>query len=205
MLYYKWAKRIAVVIVLGIFIPGLQSSAQQSPGNLYQQTSEMADMMIQYDADKGSIMRFYSTHGSQGEWWTRRQLSDYNTPERRQHLLELINNYQKQMQLVDFSKMNINGKVDYLLFKRDLDDEEYKLQQEDKIYQQVTQYLPFSDRIYALEKPRRRGIAANGEEVAKELNSVCKEIIKAIDKLKAGDSIEKKQTNMVVAAVKGLQ
>ena len=198
MLCYNQAKRIVIVIVVGIFTFGVQSSAQQSTNALYEQTSEMADMMIQYDADKESIMRIYST-GSQ------QQGSDYNSPERRQRLLQLIDHYQEQMEIVDFDKMNINGKVDYILFKRDLGDEEYQLNQEDKIYQQVIQYLPFSDRIYALEKPRRRGMAVNGEAVAKELDEIRKEIIKAFGKLKTSDSIEKKQDDVAVAAVKGLQ
>ncbi|HEY5967755.1 MAG TPA: DUF885 family protein [Chitinophagaceae bacterium] len=205
MFYSKWANKIIVVIVIGIFILGQRSSAQQSSANLYLQTSEMADIMIQYDADKESIMRFYTARGVQPERWGRRQLSDYNTPERRRHLLDLIGSYEKKMEQADFNKMNINGKTDYVLFKRDLDDEKYKLQQEDKVYQQASQYLAFSDRIYALEKPRRRGIAVNGEEVAKELNSVCKEILKAIDKLKTGDSIEKKPGDMSVVSVRGLQ
>ncbi len=205
MLCFKLTKKIVVVFLVGIFMPGLKFFAQQPSVNLYQQTSEMADRMIQYDADKGSIMRFYSTHGSQGEWWGRRELSDYNSPERRQRLLQLINNYKKQMEQVDFKKMNINGKVDYILFERDLDDEKYKLLQEDKDYQQLIKYLPFSDSIYAMEKPRRRGMAVNGEEIAKQLNTICKEIIQAIDKLKTSDSIEKKQAYMAVAAVIGLQ
>ena len=150
---YKWTKQIAVLAVVVIFMHGLQPRAQQTTNSLYLQTSEMADIMIQYDADKGSIMRFYSTDPSQREWWMRRQLSDYNSPERRQRLLQLINNYRQQVEGVDFDKMNTNGKVDYILFKRDLDDEEYKLQLEDKAYQQVTSYVPFSDRIYAMENP----------------------------------------------------
>ena len=205
MLYYKWVKKIIVIIVIGIFMPGSRSSAQQSSTNLYVQTSEMADIMIQYDADKESIMRFYAARGAQPERWGRRQLSEYNTPERRRRLLDLIDSYEKKMEQADFNKMSINGKVDYVLFKRDLDDEKYKLQQEDKVYQQASQYLVFSDKIYALEKPRRRGIAVNGEEVAKELNSICKEIKIAIDKLKTSDSIEKKPGDMSIASIRGLQ
>jgi hypothetical protein len=33
--------------------------AQQNTSSLYAQTSEMADAMIQYDADKASILRMY--------------------------------------------------------------------------------------------------------------------------------------------------
>ena len=205
MLFHKWKKRIGNVILAGIFMHGLPSSAQQSASNLYQQTSEMADMMIQYDADRGSVMRFYSTSGTGDEWWTRQQGNDYNSPERRQRLLQLIADYLKQTGEVDFDKMNINGKVDYLLFKRDLEDRQYQLLQEQKNYEQVVKFLPFSDRIYAIEKPRRRGAAVNGEIAAKELNDISKEVSKSIEKLKTADSIEMKQASLASDAVKALQ
>ena len=50
-----------IVMLAGSFMPGMQSLAQQATNSLYAQTSEMADGMIQYSADKASIMRFYST------------------------------------------------------------------------------------------------------------------------------------------------
>jgi len=106
---------------------------------------------------------------------------------------------------MDFDKMGINGKVDYLLFKRDLDDEKYKLEEEGKHYAQVTKYVPFSDTIYALEKPRRRGLVVNGQQVAKTLNDVKKQIVKSLDDLKKGDSLESKQAKTAADAVKGLQ
>src|SRR5437762_5411981 len=101
MLCNKWIKRIVVIITLGIFMPGLQISAQLTTDKLYRQTSEMADMMIQYAADKESILRFYST-GSQAEGQIQQRGSDYNSPERRQRLLQLINDYKKQMEQADF-------------------------------------------------------------------------------------------------------
>jgi hypothetical protein len=101
--------------------------------------------------------------------------------------------------------MNVNGKVDYLLFKRNIEDEQYQLLQEQKLYELVVKYFPFSDRIYAIEKPRRRGIAVNGEAAAKELNDINKEVIKAIEKLKSADSIEIKQANIASDAVTGLK
>jgi len=184
----------------------VQSSAQQTTtANLYLQTSEMADMMIKYDADRSSIMRFYSYSEESDNDWEMRQQSGYNSPERRQHLQELIANYLKQLDAIDFKKMNINGKVDYLLFKRNIEDEQYKLQQEQKLYEQVASYLSFSERIYTLEKPRRRGIAVNGEAVAKELNDINKDITVAIKKVAAGDSIEIRQAKFAASAVNSLK
>jgi uncharacterized protein (DUF885 family) len=184
----------------------LDTSSQTNVAkNLYLQTSEMADMMIRFDADRASIMRFYSTSGSGDEWWLRQQRSDYNSPERRQRLMQLTAEYLRQTEAVNFDRMSINGKVDYLLFKRNLEDGNNILIQEQKNYEQVARFLPFSEKIYAIEKPRRRGIAVNGEIAAKELNDISKEVSEAIMTLKNTDSIEMKQASLASDAVKGLQ
>ena len=171
--------------------------------DLYAQTSEMSNTMINYDADLGSINRFYSTSGESRGWG--RQGNNYNSPERRARLLQLNNDYLEQLEKVNFDKMSINGKVDFILFKRNLEDAKYQWQEEQKNYEQVSKYFPFSDRIYALEKPRRRGAAVNGEQVAKELNSIQKEIEKAIAGLEKEEAIEMKLANLASEAAKGLQ
>ena len=201
---HQWTKNYIVVILLSSCLYSLQVSAQQTTNSLYSQTSEMADAMIQYDADKASIMRYYST-SSQGEFASRQQGPGYNTPERRKRLLELIDQYLEVLKRSPFEKWNINGKVDYVLFKRNLESEQYQLLEEQKTYDQIAKYLTFSDRLYTLQKPRRRGMAVNGEQVAKELNDVNKDITTAIDKLKKVDSIELTQANLASEAARGLQ
>ena len=165
----------------------------------------MADMMIQYDADRSAIMRFYSTSGTGDEWWLRLQRNDYNSPERRNRLIQLNVDYLKQAAGVDFNKLSINGRVDFLLFKRNLDDAQYQLLQQEKEYTDVIRFVSFSDRVTAIEKPRRRGLAVNGETAARELNEISKEVSAAIQKLKSSDSIETKQANLASDAVRGLQ
>jgi len=196
-------KILLTVIVL--FIAAQFSFCQQEKNDLYLQTSEMNDIMVHYNADQQVVMRFYSTSGSRAEWWNDQGGGNYNSPERRQRLLQLVNDYTKQMESMDFDRMNINGKVDYILFKRDLEDNKYKLELEEKNYLPVTKYIPFSDTIYNLEKPRRRGLAINGQQVAKTLNDVKKQVSKSIEELKKGDSLESKQAKVAADAVKGLQ
>ncbi len=75
----------------------------------------------------------------------RQQGPGYNTPERRKRLLELIDEYLEILKKSPFEKWNINGKVDYVLFKRNLESEQYQLLEEQKIYDQVAKYLTFSD------------------------------------------------------------
>ena len=201
---HQWTKNFTIVILLSSCLYNIEVSAQQNTSSLYSQTSEMADAMIQYDADKASILRYYSA-SSQGDFFSRQQGPGYNTPERRKRLLELIDQYQEILKKSPFEKWNINGKVDYVLFKRNLESEQYQLLEEQKTYDQIAKYLTFSDRLYTLQKPRRRGMSVSGEEVAKELNDINKDITTAIDKLKKVDSIEQNQANLASEAVKGLQ
>src|SRR5689334_8233023 len=90
------------VLFLFITMSLLNATSQTSlaqtrtPADLYSQTSEMANLMIQYDADRASIMRFYATSGTGDEWWLRQARSDYNSPERRQRLLQLNADYTRQ-------------------------------------------------------------------------------------------------------------
>ena len=128
MLSNKWSKRIVVFLTVCMLIPCFPSSAQKSSDNdLYRQTSEMADIMIQYDADKASIRRFYSTAGTQQQGFGQQQQGfNYNSPERRKRLLQLIDEYNEKLKKQSFDKWNINGKVDYILFKRNLDSDQYE-------------------------------------------------------------------------------
>jgi len=166
---YIGLKKLVFILMVGVQILSVAYlSAQQSKSSLYKQTSEMADVMIQYEADKGSVTRFYSSSNRQEANYA------YNSPERRQRLLNLIADYQQQIAKLDFASMDINGKVDYILFKRNLEDQAYQLNEEQVKYDQIAKYLPFANSLDALEKPRRRGIAVIGQEVAKDLNDINK-------------------------------
>jgi len=197
--------KTALVIAVCLFtcMHYCYSQASASSG-LYAQTSEMAGILLQYDADKESILRFYGTGGSEENWW-RRQGDDYNSPERRQRRLQLIESYQQQLKQLPFDNWNVNGKVDYLLFKRNLDNEAYQLQQEEKLYGEVAQYFPFSDSIYAMQKARSRGKSVDGATVARQLNNINKQISSFIENLKKADSLESRLASFASDAARGLQ
>lgn len=199
-----WSLSLLLSFLICFYVQVTPITAQPTANSLYLQTSEMADAMIQYDADKASVLRFYSTGSNQAEG-RRQQGNNYNSPERRQRLLQLIDEYLTKIQKLPFEKMNVNGKADYILFKRNLESEQYQLQEEQKIYDQVAKYLPFSDKIYSLQTPRRRGIAVDGEKVAKELNDINKDISKAIADIRKTDSLETKQASLASDAAIGLQ
>ncbi|MEO5984226.1 MAG: hypothetical protein ABIP80_01905, partial [Ferruginibacter sp.] len=196
---YKWTQKIIIVMLGYIFMSGNQALAQHATNSLYSQTSEMADGLIQYNADKASIMRFYAAGSENFSRYS------YNSPERRKRLLVLIDEYLNMLNKLPFENWNINGKVDYVLFKRNLESEQYQLLEEQRLYGQVAKYITFSDRIYTLEMPRRRGFSVKGEEVAKELNEINKNIVKAIAELKILDSLELNAAKLGSDAALGLQ
>jgi hypothetical protein len=155
---FKITQRISYCAFVVIILFSDKTLAQQAKNDLYLQTSEVNNTMVQYNADKGSLMRFYATNSTADTEGMPYNESNYHTPERRERLLRLIGNYQKELSELDFEAMSIHGKVDYILFNRNLESEQYQLQQQQKVYEQIKQYFPFEEKIYALEKPRRRGI-----------------------------------------------
>jgi len=58
---------VLVALLLHLQFSIAQSSKKEALYLL--QTSEMNDLMIRYQADLESIMRFYSTNGTRSEWW----------------------------------------------------------------------------------------------------------------------------------------
>ena len=188
-----------------IIMAPLSLSGQNFNADLYMQTSEVNNTMVHYDADKGSIMRFYATNSTAYTWGNQYNPDDYNTPERRARLLTLITDYKKQLEVLNFDAMSNNGKVDYILFNRNLSNEQYELQQQQKTYNKIKGFFPFEERIYALEKPRRRGLKVNGEVVAKEMEELRKAInaqIKTVEKI---DGMDKVASDFAVLHAKNLQ
>ncbi|RPD38359.1 DUF885 domain-containing protein [Chitinophaga barathri] len=118
--------------------------------------------MVQYNADRGTLSRFYAIP---------------NTPERRERMKLLQDTYIKRLEQLDFDKLPTGSRVDYILFHRNLDDELFRLNEEKEEYAAVEKWFPFAERMYAIERTRRRGTAPDAEKLAGELNSIAKELL----------------------------
>lgn len=136
--------------------------AQATDTDLYLQTSEVNNLMVQYQADRGSLERFYHIRYS---------------PERRNRFQELVQGYLHRLQQLPFDKLNTGTRVDYLLFQRDIQEQLFKLEEEASLYAAVRQWFPYADKIYATEKLRRRGAIPDAAKLAGEWDGIAKEII----------------------------
>jgi Bacterial protein of unknown function (DUF885) len=191
MLFQFCINKKITLLLLFVFLAGNAAMAQSSkPADIYQQTSEVNNLMVQYDADKGSLSRFYYIQ---------------NSPERRKRLKELITDFQQRLLQLPFEKLNTGAKVDYILFSRNLQEEMRLLEQEEKEYNQSIQWLPFAEKIYAIERPRRRGTAPDAEKLAAEFTALYKEVLQVKKKTEQENNIPPELVKRAEGTVKGLQ
>jgi hypothetical protein len=185
------------------FLFGISSKAigQWSPA-AYKQSSELHSVMLQYEEDKGSIMRFYAPAQPQEN---RGPGAGFHSPARRTRLLELIEQYQKSLQTIPFEKININGQVDYLLFNRNLINERTLLLQDEQYYQKILPHIPFADSIYQLIAPRNRGLHVEGQIVAGSMERIKRLVLKSYENFLKTDPIDQKITNYLEEAIRSHQ
>jgi hypothetical protein len=153
--------RLILIVLLLSFTIALQAQPTEAPTEIY-------SLIINYQADRGSLERFYFVPGS---------------PERRERMTQFYKDYLARLQQLPFESMSTGGKVDYILMKRGLENELFLLAQEEKESTQVTKYTATGSFIYELEKQRRRGLHLKSEAVANQLNEVRKNILATQKKL----------------------
>lgn len=139
------------------------------------QSSEVANLMIHHEADLGSLSRFYTVT---------------NSPERRERLQKHYTDYLARLDQLNFTRMNTDSRVDYLLFRRDLQESLHDLADEKREVEQIQSWFPFADKIYAVEKLRRRGTALNAPELAADLTAINAQLVAAravVDKIEKTD------------------
>lgn len=141
---------------------------------LYEQTSEVNNIMVKFYADYGNLTRFYVIE---------------NSPERRTRLLATVNEYINKLNQLSFEKLNTGTKAEYILFNRDLHEQQYQLQREAKEYDSVKQWFPFADSLFAYEKLRRRGAILDAQKFAADLTHWNKQITALQKKLTQQSSI----------------
>ena len=164
--------------------------AQPAATDLYRQTSEVNNLMVEYDADHGSLQRFYFIT---------------NAPERRERLKKLALDYRARLEQLPFEPLNTGARVDYILFARNLQQEIKTLETEEKEYNQSAAWAPFAEKIYAIERPRRRGTVPEAEKLSLEMNNLYKEVLQSKNGLEQEKSIPYPPGRFAEGTVKGLQ
>jgi len=169
-------KLFIVAGLLSIFHTRTSAQNTLNTTSLYEQASEVSGKIIQYGKDIQAINDFYWPYilNPIGEEQFKDQV--LNSPEQRKRLVEINNDYLKQLDQIDFNSISVYGKVDYILLKKTIKATLGDLQKEEDQYNNIKKYIPFADDIYFLEQQRRRGVTMDGQIVATKLNDILKEL-----------------------------
>jgi len=199
-------KQTAILFTVFSLLTGLAGESRAQSANeqqLLTQTSETADIMINYKQDIDAIKRFYTPYGAEsGYGW--RNVVTQSSPEQMKRLKEVNELYLEKLDKKDFNGISIYGKVDAILLKRDITAALGSLAAEEKEYQQISQYIPFAEEIYQLEKGRRRGLSVDGQQVAALYAKLLKEIDAANVKLDKQANIDMKLAERLKKSIEGL-
>ncbi|MEI6086633.1 MAG: DUF885 family protein [Bacteroidota bacterium] len=172
-------KRKTFILLSGFLILSFSTILGQpvKSTDIYYQTSDVQPLMQHYESDKGSLTRFYSI---------------LNSPERRIRFIAFNKDYLTQLEELNFDKMKTDSKVDYILLKRQINDELFLLEKEADEVQHINQYFPFANAIYELEKNRRRGAHVNSIELSRQLLDWQKQIQSLTTKVAIADKFDQK-------------
>jgi len=165
-------------------------AVSQDTDVLYEQSSEVNNLMVPYNADYGSLNRFYYMR---------------NSMERIERFEVFNKEYLDKLEKMDFNSLNASGRVDYVLFKRDLNDNLRELELEKSEMQRVQSWIAFAGPIYALEKRRRRGDSMDGQKVAQTLSDVIAELENIKSKLKDTEPFDSKLTKRAEGAINDIK
>ncbi|HWK98301.1 MAG TPA: hypothetical protein VNQ55_00070, partial [Parapedobacter sp.] len=128
-----------VLVALSILMLG-RASAQAD--DEFVPCQVMPQLITNYDADLASLRIAYTVEYS---------------PERRARFEKLDRDYLDRLSKVDFNSLSQECQVDYILFKRDREEQLRLAQAERSAVEKVSQWFPFAEEIYGEEQFRRDG------------------------------------------------
>ena len=182
--------------IFTLFITNNGTMAQ----DLYQHTTPVEPLVIQYGHDQQAINYFY---GPMPKGWGYQ--SSLESPEQLQRLITLDKEYIKVLKDFPYAKLNTNGQVDYILLNRKVKLDMETLEEQLKTYDRLRDYIPFDQIIYDFEKLRRRGTTVNGEAIAGKLQEAIQQVRVVTEELKRVNSIPHVDVNFLKEVIGSLQ
>lgn len=195
------------LFALFVCVGSIPSFSQQK-GFDYVPCQEMPQIMQQYNADYRAVARFYSpasTSQRGGGFGGGSFEGGIGSPEKREKLNRINKDYLRKLQSINFKNLSQECKVDYILFKRDLTQRIDASSKTNLDYDKIKQWFPFADKIYTLEKLRRRGYQPESEKVAKDWSEIIAQINLLQEKLKEEKNFDSESLYIAAETITNLK
>ncbi len=183
-----------------IFLFVTRNSFAQTSAALYEQASEVSGYIIQYQQDVRAIDYYYGPMAV-GRWGG----STFRSPEQTNRLIKLNEEYLATLKKIDFDKMSIYGRVDYILLRQKIENAQEGLQGDLQQYKPFASQLVFADSIYWFEKMRRRGVAVDGEKLAGVLHNTIGKVKKEQAAVSAGNKLPEQSAQYLAGHIDDLK
>lgn len=131
----------------------------------------MIDRIQQYQADLGSLSRFYNIEFS---------------PNRAKRFDAFYSESLQNLDKVDFDKLDQGGKVDYILFRNHLNRNRSRLEYSQKQVEEASVLLPYASEVIGLSEARQQMKPVDGRESAAMMTKIVEEIAEQRKKLEGG-------------------
>ncbi|HMD32874.1 MAG TPA: DUF885 family protein [Candidatus Acidoferrales bacterium] len=165
-------KFCAAVLSFGLLVSPLYSSggpsnAQPAGGDIPAKSdfdtypSEMQPAILRYQSDLRSLDHVYTLGLS---------------PARQARLKTFYTEWLDSLGQRDFSKMSLEGKVDYVLFRNELEYELHTLDIEAKQYAEMQPLIPFAKIIFDFDEARRKMEPLNSAHAAELVAQIKKQV-----------------------------
>lgn len=190
-----------------VFVSALCHLVFAQSKNEFVPCQEMPNLIQNYNADYRALTRFYTPstgnafRGGGGGGFD----GGIGSPERRERLDKLNREYLKKLEVLNFNSLSQECKVDYILFKRDINEKIRQATDDAAEYNKIKRWFVFADKIFELEKSRRRGKQPNAENVAKEWSDITDEIKSLQAKLKDEKNLSSGSIFMAGETITGIK
>ena len=124
-------------------------------------SSELRDVVERYAADRAALLRRYDAEYS---------------PERQRRLREFYQAWEARLRELDFDRLGVEGRIDYVLLDHELRYQLALLDREERLFAEVEPLLPFARTILSLHDARRRREGIDARAAADTLAALLRAI-----------------------------
>jgi uncharacterized protein (DUF885 family) len=155
-------KHVTLVLFVVLIFLSTVTAQKSDPLSSYSETpSRLRAVIENFDEDYGSINRFYTAQTSSN---------------RVARLRQLYSDYLGTLERLNFTELNHDEQIDYVLFRNYLDHEQKELARFEKQVAEMQPILPFAKTINDLEDTRRRLETIDPAKTAAVLTDLSKQI-----------------------------